>query len=110
MAIYPLAVPLMASLMGLVMLTVISANGQITLTEIVILAVMLLVVMGINLVALLFVDGVVKYLSPEVLGVANRILALLLAALAIEAIINATGELFQQAVRQLQELGMIVRE
>jgi multiple antibiotic resistance protein len=107
MAIYPLAVPLMASPMGLVTLTVISANNMVTLPEIIILAVMLLVVMGINLMALLFVDGVMKYLSPEVLGVANRILALLLAALAMETIINATGEVFQGAVGQLQEMGVI---
>ena len=70
---------------------------------------MLLVVMGINLVALLFVDRVMKYLSPEVLGVANRILALLLAALAMETIIRAFGDVFQEAVRQLQEMGMIDR-
>ena len=75
MAIYPLAVPLMASPMGLVTLTVISANSQITTTEFVILTMMLLlVIIGINLVALLFVDGVMKYLWPEVLGVANRII------------------------------------
>jgi small neutral amino acid transporter SnatA (MarC family) len=48
-----------------------------------------------------------KYLSPEVLGVANRVLALLLAALAMETIIRATGDVFQQAVRQLQEMGII---
>lgn len=107
MAIYPLAVPLMASPMGLVTLAVISANTKVTNTEIVVLAVMLLIVMGINLMALLFVDGVMKYLSPEVLGVANRILALLLAALAMETIINATGDVFQEAVRQLQEMDII---
>lgn len=93
MAIYPLAVPLMASPMGLVTLTVISANSQVTPGELIILAVMLLVVMSINLAALLFVDGVMKYLSPEVLAVANRILALLLAALAMETIINGLHEL-----------------
>jgi small neutral amino acid transporter SnatA (MarC family) len=76
-----------------VIITVISANAQVTNTEIVVLAAMLLVVMGINLMALLFVDKVMKYLSPEVLGVANRILALLLAALAMETIINGLREL-----------------
>jgi multiple antibiotic resistance protein len=107
MAIYPLAVPLMASPMGLVTLTVISANTQVTLTEIFILAVMLLVVMAINLVAMLTVDGLSKYLSVEALEVANRILGLLLAALAMETIINGAGELLQGAVRQLQEMGVI---
>ena len=36
MAIYPLAMPLMASPIGLVTLTVISANAQVTNTEIVV--------------------------------------------------------------------------
>lgn len=93
MAIYPLALPLMASPMGLVTLTIISANSQVTSTELMILAVMTLVVMGINLAALLFVDRVIQYLPPEALAVANRILALLLAALAMETIINGLREL-----------------
>lgn len=42
MAIYPLAVPLMASPMGLVTLTIISANALVTNTEIAVLAVILL--------------------------------------------------------------------
>jgi hypothetical protein len=60
---YPLALPLMASPVGLVTLTVISANTKVTAEELVILAVMLLAVMAINLVALLTVDGISKYLS-----------------------------------------------
>ena len=77
MAIYPLAVPLMASPMGLVTLTVISANSQITTTEFVILTMMLLlVIIGINLVALLFVDGVMKYVWPEVLGFGGDVVIL----------------------------------
>ena len=107
MAIYPLAVPLMASPMGLVTLTVISANTQVTAEELAGLTVMLLVVMAINLVALLTVDSVSKYLSVEALEVANRILGLLLAALAVETIINGGAELLQDAVRQLQEMGVI---
>jgi small neutral amino acid transporter SnatA (MarC family) len=47
------------------------------------------------------------YLSVEALEVANRILGLLLAALATETIINGAGEIFQGAVRQLQEMGVL---
>ena len=107
MAVYPLAMPLMASPMGLVTLTILSANAQVTLEGLIIETVMLLVVMGINLIALLYIDGVTKYLSLETLGVANRILGLLLAALAMETIIKATGDVLQEAVRQLQEMGII---
>ena len=92
MAVYPLAMPLMASPMGLVTLTVISVNFQVTFEEFVILTIMLLVVMAINLVALLSVDGLTRYLSVETLEVANRVLALLLAALAMETILNSLGD------------------
>jgi small neutral amino acid transporter SnatA (MarC family) len=73
------------------------------------LTIMLLVVMAINLVALLTVDGVSKYLSVEALEVANRILGLLLAALAVETIINGSAELLRDAVRQLQEMDVIAK-
>ena len=73
------------------------------------MTVMLLVVMAINLVALLAVDSVSVYLSVDALEVANRILGLLLAALAVETIVNGTAELLQDAVRQLQEMGVIAK-
>jgi multiple antibiotic resistance protein len=107
MAIYPLVVPLMASPMGLVVLTAISANTQLAFEEFAILTGALLVVMAINLVALLSVDAVTKYLNVETLEVANRILALLLAALAMETIIIATGDLAGQVLGRLQEMGLI---
>ena len=109
MAIYPLAIPLMASPMGLVTLTIVSANQGVQLEELVLLAVMLLVIMAINLMALLSVDFVSKYLSVETLEVANRILALLLAALAMETIVNATGDLVRAVLDQLQKAGVITR-
>ena len=109
MAIYPLAIPLMASPMGLVTLTIVSANQGVKLEELILLAVMLLVIMAINLAALLSVDFVAKYLSAETLEVANRILALLLAALAMETIVNATGDLVRAVLGRLQEAGVIPR-
>ena len=52
--------------------------------QIIIETTILLVVMVINLVALLSVVGVTEYTSVDALEVANRILALLLAAWAME--------------------------
>ena len=101
MAIYPLAIPLMASPMGLVTLTIISANRGVGSGEIILLTVMLLVIMAINLVSLLSVDFLSKYLSAETLEVANRILALLLAALAMETIINGLDDVLQDFLKQL---------
>ena len=102
MAIYPLAMPLMASPMGLVTLTIVSANIDVGSDLFIILVIMLLVVMGINLVSLLAVDYVTKYLSIEVLEVSNRVLALLLAALAMETILNSLGESFEGVFNQLR--------
>jgi multiple antibiotic resistance protein len=107
MAVYPLAMPLMASPMGLVTLTILSTNAEVSLEGIIIETAMLLVVMVINLVALLSVDGITRYFNVEKLEVANRVLGLLLAALAMETIINGFGDIFQGAVRQLQEMGII---
>lgn len=101
MAIYPLAVPLMASPMGLVVLTAISASKEIGPEAFAILTAALLVVMVINLVALLSVERVTKYLTVETLEVANRILALLLAALAMETIINSGSFLAREMLNQL---------
>jgi multiple antibiotic resistance protein len=109
MAIYPLAIPLMASPMGLVTLTIISANQGVNTEDLILLSIMLLVIMAINLVALLSVDFLSRYVSAEALEVANRILALLLAALAMETIINGLNELLQNAVKQLQEMGVLSR-
>lgn len=64
---------------------------------------MLLVIMAINLVSLLSVDFLSKYLSAETLEVANRILALLLAALAMETILNGLGELLDGVLSKMQD-------
>jgi small neutral amino acid transporter SnatA (MarC family) len=52
---------------------------------------------------------VTKYLSVETLEVANHILALLLAALAMETIVNGVGALVGAAVGHLREAGVIGR-
>jgi small neutral amino acid transporter SnatA (MarC family) len=99
----------MASPMGLVTLTIVSANRGVSTEDLILLSTMLLVIMAINLFALLSVDFISKHLSAEELEVTNRILALLLAALAMETILNGFGEVFQGYLKQLQEMDMIQR-
>lgn len=70
--------------------------------DLIFLSIMLLVIMAINLVSLLSVDFLPKYLSAETLEVANRILALLSAALAIETILNGVGELLDGVLSKMQ--------
>ncbi len=88
MATYPFALPLMASPMGLVALTVFSANTHIVFTQVVGLIAALLVVMVINLIVLFSVETIVNRIDPQALQIAERILGILLTALAVETIMN----------------------
>lgn len=87
-AVYPLAVPLMASPVGLVSLTVASAINHNNPPALLVLAGMLLLVMAIDLCVLLLAGKVLKYIHPQIVQVAERILGILLAALGVETILN----------------------
>ncbi len=99
MAIYPFGVPMMASPVGLVVLTVLSASAQIT--EVTLLGVtgVFLLVMVINLVVLLLEGMVVKLIDRGVLQVAERVLGILLAALAMQMLISGFQELGLIAIK-----------
>lgn len=87
-AVYPLAVPLIASPMGIVMLTAASATNSDNLFLLLLIALVLLVVMLIDLVVLILVARGLHFIPPQIVNVAERILGLLLAALAVQSIIN----------------------
>jgi multiple antibiotic resistance protein len=88
MASYPLAMPLMASPMGIVYLTIASATAQALDERMIGITIVFLVIMAINLGALLLVDRISKFISLQALQISERVLGILLAALAIETIIN----------------------
>ena len=88
---------MMATPIGIVILTTVSARYNDDTETLVIVAVLLAIVMAINLIVLLTESTILKYISPDIINVAERILGLLLAALAVQTILNA-----------LQELGLIV--
>lgn len=96
MAVYPFAMPLIASPMGIVVLTIYSASADTFDIRLLWLAITFLVVMLINLVALLAEERVLKFISPELLQVAERVLGILLAALAVQTIFNGLVELWLQ--------------
>jgi multiple antibiotic resistance protein len=96
-ATYPLAMPMMATPIGIVILTTVSARFSNETETLVLIGAILAVVMVINLLVLLFESVILKYISPDIINVSERILGLLLAALAVQTILNA-----------LQELGLIV--
>lgn len=87
-AIYPLVVPIMASPMGIVVLTMVSAEKQVTDETIIGLFIAFLAVMAINLGSMLLVDKISKFISLQALQVADRMLGTLLAALVSETVIN----------------------
>ncbi len=99
MAVYPFGVPMMASPVGIIVLTVISANRSLTNSDLAGVVAVFLAVMLINLIVLLVEGEVVKLIDRGILQVAERILGILLAALAMQMLILG-----------LQELGLIAIE
>ncbi|KPK13380.1 MAG: hypothetical protein AMJ56_02050 [Anaerolineae bacterium SG8_19] len=92
-ATYPLAMPMMATPVGLVVLTMLSARYSDDTTVLISLAVMLIIVMVINLLVLLFESSILKFIGPDIINIAERILGLLLAALAVQTMLNGLVEL-----------------
>ncbi|UCC54248.1 MAG: MarC family protein [Anaerolineaceae bacterium] len=92
-AIFPLAMPLIATPIGIVYLTVLSVTFDEAERRLIIIALLLLFVMLINLGVLLGESKILKYIDPDAFGVAERILGILLAALAVQTIINGLREL-----------------
>ena len=96
LAVYPFAMPLMASPMGIVVLTVYSVAADAAGEQIIWLGVVFLSVMLINLIALLAEERVLNYISPELLQVAERVLGILLAALSVQTIFSGLVSLWEQ--------------
>lgn len=85
-SIYPLAVPLLATPQGIVALVVIMSAAH-SFTEQLRVFAALLTVIAINLLLMRYADAVLRRLRPEVMLVTVRVVALLLAALAVQLVI-----------------------
>ncbi len=81
--IYPLAMPLMATPQGIVLITTITATTT-KFTEVLIIVVLILGIMSFNLVILLGAHWLVRVVGPTALQVFARIVGLLLVALAVQ--------------------------
>jgi multiple antibiotic resistance protein len=90
-AIYPLAMPLMATPQGLVAITTIVAAKD-SVGQLIAMAVMVLVIMGVNLAILLSADGLLKG-GGGAMVVVGKVVGLLLAALAIQLMISSFRDL-----------------
>lgn len=82
-AIYPLAMPLMATPQGIVMITTISATTT-NITETLTIVVLILGIMAFNFVVLLGAHWLVRVIGTSGLQVFSRIVGLLLVALAVQ--------------------------
>lgn len=91
-AIYPLAMPLMATPQGLVAITTVVAARD-SVGELITVAVMVLVIMGINLAILLSADRLLKKGGGGAMVVVGKVVGLLLAALAVQLMISSFRDL-----------------
>lgn len=92
MAIYPLAIPLLLNPVGIVTLTVFSAESQ-GLLQLGTLIIMVLIVAAIDLGVFLISPRLSKNASTERIMVTEKLLGIFLAALAVQLIIDGLAEL-----------------
>jgi len=96
-AVYPLAMPMMATPQGLVAITAIAAAAT-RAVHVVAIGAIVIAIMAFNLICLLAADRIVKALGPSTLQIIAKVAGLLLAALAIQLMILG-----------LTDLGLIAR-
>ena len=92
MAIYPLAMPLLLNPVGIVSLTVLSAETQ-DFVQLGVIALMVLAVAAIDFGAFLVSHRLDKYLTHERIMLLEKLLGILLAALAVQMVLNGLAEL-----------------
>ncbi|HKY96094.1 MAG TPA: MarC family protein [Kiloniellales bacterium] len=91
-AVYPLAMPLMATPQGIVAVMMLQAAFP-EWKHLAILAVIAVAIMAFNYIVLLYADKIMQKLGPAVLMVIMRVVGLLLAALAMQLLIIALTQL-----------------
>lgn len=91
-AIYPLAMPLMATPQGIVAIVTIAAGAQ-TVGDTAILLVLALLVLALNLVVLLLADKIIAAIGPAALQIIGKIVGILLAGLAVQLMLSAGYDL-----------------
>jgi MarC family membrane protein len=92
MAIYPLGMPLLLNPVGIVSLTVLSAETQ-DFFQLGVIALMVLAVAAIDFGAFLVSHRLDKYLTHERIILLEKLLGILLAALAVQMMLNGLAEL-----------------
>jgi multiple antibiotic resistance protein len=91
-AIYPLAMPLMATPQGIVAIVTIAAAAA-TFGDTARLLILLVAIMALNLATLLAAEKIIKAIGAPALVITGRIVGILLAALAMQLMISALRDL-----------------
>jgi multiple antibiotic resistance protein len=91
-AVYPLAMPMMATPQGLVAITALTAAAT-TRMEVVFIALTVIGIMVFNLICLLAADRIIKALGPATLQIVAKVAGLLLTALAVQLMILGFADL-----------------
>jgi multiple antibiotic resistance protein len=91
-AVFPLAMPMMATPQGLVAITVIVA-AQPSVLGLLVVIVAILAVMALNLLCLHSADRIIKAIGPSALQVIAKVAGLLLTALAVQLMILGLRDL-----------------
>ena len=91
-AVYPLAIPMMATPQGLVALTAITA-AQPSLLWVGAVALMVLAIMALNLACLLSADHIIKAIGPSGLQIIAKVAGVLLTALAVQLMMLGFSDL-----------------
>ena len=86
LAVYPLAMPMMATPQGLVALTAITA-AQPNLLWVGVIALIVLAIMALNLACLLSADRIIKAIGPSGLQIIAKVAGVLLTGLAVQLMI-----------------------
>ncbi len=91
-AIFPLAMPLIASPQGIVILITFAASMASSGRSTLILYLALAITMGVNLIVLLFGSKLLKYIPEAALQVVLKIAGILLCAMAVELMLWGFGD------------------
>ena len=91
-AIYPLGIPLLLNPVGIVALTVFSAESE-TVVQLGVFAAMVLIVAAIDFGVFMSAHRLDRFLSHERIIVLEKLLGIMLAALAVQMILNGLAEL-----------------
>jgi MarC family membrane protein len=92
LAIYPLGIPLLLNPVGIVALTVFSAETQ-NLLQLGVIALLVLLVAGLDFGIFMVSHRLDKHLTHERILVLEKLLGILLAALAVQMVLNGLAEL-----------------